>query len=166
MIVLGCIAAIPGATFAMATDIQAQATLRAAGIDADIKTYPQELIFAPAASHGVLADGAFDMFLATYGNDADPDSSWILTCARVEPHGYNESHYCNPGLDRLEAAALATYDTAERAGLYAQIDDVLARDVPIVFVAWPKAVFGMNPHLKGFTYNGLLTTWNAAAWSL
>jgi peptide/nickel transport system substrate-binding protein len=160
------IAAIPGATSDMETDIQAQAMLRDVGIDADIKTYPQELIFAPAASHGVLANGTFDMFLGTYGNDADPDSSWILTCARVEPHGYNESHYCNPELDRLEAAALATYDPAERARFYAQIDDVLARDVPIVFVAWPKAVFGMNPRLKGFTFNGLLATWNAAAWSL
>jgi peptide/nickel transport system substrate-binding protein len=128
------IAAIPGATSDMETDIQAQAMLRDVVIDADIKTYPQELIFAPAASHGVLANGTFDMFLRTYGNDADPDSSWILTCARVEPHSYNESHYCNPELDRLEAAALATYDPAERARFYAHIDDVLARDVPIWLV--------------------------------
>lgn len=160
------IAAVSGATSATATHIQAQAMLRSVGIDVDIKSYPQELIFAPAASHGVLADGTFDMFLATYSNGGEPDSSWILTCARVEPHGYNESHYCNPELDRLEAAALMTFDFRERSQYYARIDEILARDVPIVFIAWPKAVFGMNPHLKGFTYNGLLTAWDAAAWTL
>jgi hypothetical protein len=38
-------------------------------------------------------------------------------------------------------------------------------DGPIVFVAWPNDVFAMNQRLNGFTFNGLLLTWNAAAWS-
>jgi peptide/nickel transport system substrate-binding protein len=160
------IAQIAGATSFNADNTFVQAMLHAVGIEIDIKTYSAELIFAPAAAKGILAVGTFDLFHSAYFNGFDPDSSWYLTCARVEPQGYNESRYCNPHLDALEYRALLTDNIAQRKRLYAAIDATIRADVPIVMCVWPKAVYASNPALRGFAFNGASATWNAADWSL
>jgi peptide/nickel transport system substrate-binding protein len=155
-----------GASGEEATNTRAQAMLHAAGIDAQLKAYSNELVFAPASAGGVLATGTFDLFYASYENSFDPDSSWILTCRRREPAGYNESRYCNPALDRLEALGLSTFDPGRRKAYYRQIDRIVQDEMPIVFVAWPKIAYGMSVRLRGFAFNGNAANWNAYQWSL
>jgi peptide/nickel transport system substrate-binding protein len=155
-----------GATEQNALTTRVQSMLHSAGIDAQIKAVTSELLFAPAAEHGVLADGAYDLLVTTYGNFADPDPSWILTCARVEPKGYNESRYCNPALDRLAQEGLDSYDPAVRKAKYAAIEKIVAADVPIAYLFWSKSIYGMNPRLRGFSYDGQSATWNASNWYL
>ncbi len=42
---------------------------------------------------------------------------------------------------------------------------LLARDVPLVFVYWPKDVEAFDPRLHGFAPNPVTAAWNAEAWS-
>jgi peptide/nickel transport system substrate-binding protein len=160
------LATTAGLQTAMTVNILTQAMLHDVGIDASVKSYSSELIFAQAAAHGVLATGTFDLFYATYGDDTDGDTSWLLTCARVEPKGYNESRYCNDQLDAVQAAGLATFDRTARQRDYEQLNRLLVENVPMIFVAWPKTIYGRNPRLHGFVFSGNSGTWNAYQWSL
>jgi peptide/nickel transport system substrate-binding protein len=155
-----------GRTTEIGVATQLQAMLHRVGIEVTIQTASSEILFAPLGSGGLLAGGKYDLLYTSYFASFDPDSSWILTCDQIEPHGDNESRYCNRQLDALEAAGLATYDVAARKRIYAQIDRLVDRDVPMIFVAWPTIVYGMNVHLLGFAFNGTSATWNAGRWQL
>ena len=87
--------------------VQLQQMLRAVGIGLTIKPYPYKGIFA---FDGPIVNGRFD--LAVFGNTLpyDPDSTSTLTCANFAPKGENESRTCDPVIDALERAGLATDD--------------------------------------------------------
>jgi len=160
------LAELAGATRATTIDTLAQAMWRSVGVDVTTKTYSGETIFAPTASRGVLATGNFDLYFDTYTTFFDPDSSWLLTCSRAEPRGFNESRFCNHDVDDLESAALGAGNQRERRLAYARVDRLVQDSVPLIFVSWPQAVFGVSSHLRGFSYNGISKTWDVFRWTL
>jgi peptide/nickel transport system substrate-binding protein len=146
-------------------ELLAQSMLRSAGIESFLKTYSREMAFAPEHSGGIIARGNFDIFFASYSYRFDPDSSWLFTCAQVEPKGFNESRYCNPHLDALEVAGRGTYDPSLRRRYYAEIQQVLNEDQPVIFLSWPMDVTGINPSLKKAfepdgTFNDRIEQWS------
>ena len=58
--------------------VQIQAMLRQAGIDVNVKSYPADVLFAPAGEGGVLQLGNFDLSLAGWYAGVDPDESTQL----------------------------------------------------------------------------------------
>jgi ABC-type transport system substrate-binding protein len=68
-------------------------------------------------------------------------------------------------MDAAQAAGLATFDRTARKLAYARSQDLLARDVPVVFVWWPKEVAAYDARLRGFAPNPITPTWNAQDWS-
>ena len=146
----------------VAVDIQAD--LRAVGIDAQVKGYNSALMFAGLSAGGIYQGGNFDLAWYTMTLGIDPDSSGRFTCNAIPPNGQNYSRYCDAAMDRAQTAGLTHYDEASRKRAYAASQQLLARDVPLVFVYWPKDVEAYDPRLRGFAPNPVTAAWNAQDW--
>ena len=94
---------------------------------------------------------------------ADPDDRFLLGCTGAAK---NYMRYCDPVVDDLEARAATDPSRERRKALYAGIDRIVARDVPIVYLFNPTYVYAFAPHLAGFAPNAFVPTWNAYDWSL
>ncbi len=146
--------------------VQIQAYLAAVGIGVELKGYNGSMMFAPLSAGGVYQGGNFDLAWYTMTLGIDPDSSGRFTCGAVPPNGQNYSRYCNKEMDAAQFAGLATFDQNARKRAYAKSQELLARDVPIVFVFWPKDSEAFDQRLHGFAPNPITPAWNAQEWSL
>ncbi|HEY4440303.1 MAG TPA: ABC transporter substrate-binding protein [Candidatus Elarobacter sp.] len=145
--------------------VQIQAYLRAAGIDVQLKGYTTQMMFGAYAAGGVYQSGNFDLAWYTMTLGIDPDASGRFTCGAIPPNGQNYSRYCDHAMDAAQAAGLGTFDAAARKRAYARSQELLARDVPVVFVYWPKDTQAYDARLHGFRPNPVVSTWNAHEWS-
>ncbi|MBV9646603.1 MAG: hypothetical protein JO043_03980, partial [Candidatus Eremiobacteraeota bacterium] len=84
----------------------------------------------------------------------------------IPPNGQNYSRYCNAEMDAAQADGLRYYDSARRKRAYARSQQLLARDVPIVFVFWPKDVEVASDRVYGMAPNPVVPSWNAEKWGL
>lgn len=146
--------------------LQLQAMMQQAGIHAEIKYYPGDILFAPAGEGGILQLGKFDLSLAGWYAGIDPDDSAQFMCSNVPPGGYNYSRYCNPDMEAAQNAALTHYDRASRTAAYYKIQQLLARDNPEIFFWWTRQMEPINPDFKGFDPNPVTESWNAWQWSI
>jgi peptide/nickel transport system substrate-binding protein len=133
------------------------------GIDVTIKSVSNALLFLPAHEGGALASGHFDLAYVPWAMGADPDDRFLLGCTGAAK---NYMRYCDPVVDELEARAATDPSRERRKALYAGIDRIVARDVPIVYLFNPTYVYAFAPHLAGFAPNAFVPTWNAYDWSL
>jgi peptide/nickel transport system substrate-binding protein len=146
--------------------ISVQAALRSIGIDVPIKTYPPALLFAPYGMGGILATGKFDLDLTGWIAGIDPNNADQFSCPALPPNGSNITRFCSPALDAAQQAALTNYDQAKRKSAYAQIQRMLAVNVPEIFFWYPRQIQPTNPDLKGFSPNPVNEAWNAYQWEI
>jgi peptide/nickel transport system substrate-binding protein len=139
----------------------AQRAFEERGLDVTIKQISNAQLFLPQT--GVLAAGAFDLAYVPWTMSADPDDGFLYGCAAAAK---NSMRYCDPQVERLEAAALATPDRTARRRAYRALDRIVARDVPIVYLFNPSYVYAYRKRLHGFAPNAFSPTWNAYDWSL
>jgi peptide/nickel transport system substrate-binding protein len=144
--------------------VMVQSWLRAVGIRATIKTYPGSMLFA-LGPIGVLDPGKYDLDISGFSSSADPDDSDEFTCNHRPPNGFNWTRYCTREMDRLQDQALSTYNQAARKTAYAKIEDLLARDVPQVYIYYQPQISAINPALQNFKPSMITATWNAEQWS-
>jgi len=112
------------------------------------------------AAQAMLRKRGVDVEMKTISN-AQLFSS-ILRCGAPS----NYMRYCNSRVDRLEAAALISPSRIERKALYAQIERIVAADVPILYLFNANYIYAYRKELAGFYPNAFLPTWNAAGWRL
>ncbi|MBC5803012.1 MAG: hypothetical protein GIX03_08440, partial [Candidatus Eremiobacteraeota bacterium] len=141
------------------------AMLRAVGIDVTLKSYTVSLYYGPMATGGILASGKYEAGLFEWYAGTDPDDSSQLLCAQRPPDGYNWARYCNAQMDAAQRIALTKYDRPTRKRAYATIQELLARDNPMVYLWWPRQIEAVNGDLKNFRPNGIIEGWNAYQWS-
>lgn len=146
--------------------VQLQAMLRAVGINAEVKTYPGDLLYAPAGAGGIIHGGNFDIMIWPWYAGIDPDNSSQFACANMPPHGYNDMRYCNPEMERLQKQALTHYDRRTRAAAYHAIEALVVRDNPIVPFWWQRQQQAISDRFKGFAPNPVVESWNAWEWSV
>lgn len=155
---------------ASATDrnlaVYVASALRDVGIDVALKSYSLSLFYAPASAGGPLSSGNFDAALSVWYAGSDPDDSTQLLCDQVAPRGWNWERYCEPAMDAAQAVALSHYDRPSRKRAYSQIERLLARDAPFVYLFWPRQIEPVDARLLGFRPNGLIEDWNAYQWTL
>lgn len=137
-----------------------QEALRQRGVAVGIKAVSNAQLFVPGT--GTLARGRFDLAYVPWTMGSDPDDSSVLRCGAPS----NYMHWCDPRVDALEAAALASNDRRERRGLYARIAADVAQEVPILYLFNAQYVYAYRRRLSGFRPNAFLPTWNAFAWTL
>ena len=146
--------------------IEIQEMLKEAGINVMVKTYPGNVLFAPAGEGGVLQLGNFDLSLAGWFSGIDPDDSSQFGCKNFPPGGYNYSRYCSSDMEKAQQLALEHYDRAARKGDYFKIQELLARDVPEIFFWDLRQMHVISTDFKGFDPNPVTESWNAWQWSI
>ena len=105
-----------------------QQQLRGVGIALDIRTFESATFLADVMS------GAFQFYsLRWIGGNEDPDIFDAAFHSRnFPPAGRNRSFYSNPRIDNLIDQARRETDQGVRKTLYAEVQEILAHDVPSI----------------------------------
>jgi peptide/nickel transport system substrate-binding protein len=110
----------------MAAVLQQQ--LREAGIALDIRT------FEFATFYSDVTKGSFQLFsLRWIGGNEDPDIfEYIFYSTSTPPKRANRGYYANPRADALIDAGRRELDQGKRKAIYAELQRVLAEDLPYI----------------------------------
>jgi peptide/nickel transport system substrate-binding protein len=105
-----------------------QRQLREVGIVLDIRTFEFATFFSD------VTHGAFQMYgLRWIGGNEDPDIfEYAFDSAKFPPNGANRGFYSNPKLDALIDRARQEIDPNLRKPLYAEVQRILADDLPYI----------------------------------
>jgi peptide/nickel transport system substrate-binding protein len=105
-----------------------QQQLRDAGIELEIRTFEFATFFAD------VTRGAFQLYsLRWVGGNEDPDIfEYAFHSDKFAPRGANRGYYSNRRLDALIDQGRRETDQNVRRKLYAQIQEILAEDVPYI----------------------------------
>ncbi|HWT05373.1 MAG TPA: peptide ABC transporter substrate-binding protein [Xanthomonadales bacterium] len=159
------LAGYAGSPSARSFDVLVQSELRAIGIDAQIKDYAPATFFAPAAAGGPIAAGNYDLAPLNWLSGTDLDNAVLFTCGARPPNGRNYENYCSPEMEAVQHEARRTYDDTKRRALYAKIEALVVRDVPMLFISHPKIRVYRNVDLHRPQPNGVTLWWHVAEWS-
>jgi peptide/nickel transport system substrate-binding protein len=156
---------IAGATNFERVGLLLQSSLRKAGIDLAIKTYPYNSIFQ--APDGPVYGGSYDIALYSNTLNWDPDIYNFVACDRWYPKGQNIFRFCDPKLDALERAGLQTDDPAKRAAIYRAAGRRMWETNPYVPIYNGRRLIVRNADLRNYTVNPTSTPWwNAWQWDI
>ncbi|MBV9737535.1 MAG: peptide ABC transporter substrate-binding protein [Candidatus Eremiobacteraeota bacterium] len=159
-------ASAQGSSAAQAITTLAQSQLKAVGVDVSIKSFTYTLLYAPMQDNGIYLGGKYDLNISAWVSGADPDDSSQFTCATIPPKGNNWYRFCNKEFDAQEAIALTHYDRPTRKRAYARTQEIMAQQIPGVFLFYRKEISAVNPDLRGFSPNGITETWDAYRWQI
>ena len=126
-----------------------QQQLRDVGIALDIRTYEFATFLADVTS------GAFQLYsLRWIGGNEDPDIfDTVFHSTNIPPKGRNRSFYSNPRVDVLIDRARRESDQNVRKRLYAELQELLAQDMPYVNLWYFDNVLVHSKHVHGITLN-------------
>ena len=126
-----------------------QQQLRDVGIALDIRTFEFATFFADVTS------GAFQVYsLRWIGGNEDPDIfEYSFHSNRFPPNGANRGFYSNPRIDSLIDEARRQTDQNVRKRLYAEVQEVLAQDVPYIDLWYFDNVLVHTRRVRNLTLN-------------
>jgi peptide/nickel transport system substrate-binding protein len=126
-----------------------QQQLREVGIALDIRSFEFATFFSD------VTRGAFQMYgLRWIGGNEDPDIfEYAFHSAKFPPNGANRSFYSNPKVDKLIDQARQETDPNVRKPLYAEIQRILAQDVPSINLWYLDNVLVHNIRVKNLQLN-------------
>ena len=143
---------------------QVQAYWRAVGVDTAVKSMPLNVIRGPG---GPAERGTFGVFYATIGFDVDPSRDTLLSSQSLPPNGNDLARYSTPEVERLIDLGASTYDRAQRAAYYAQLQRLVNHDMPDIPIAWPRFIYAVNSDLRGFAPETVNSDfWNVQDWRI
>ena len=126
-----------------------QAQMREIGIRVDLQVPEYAVVFSALRTPNLN----FHLMLSAWGNlTGDGDFSLFpnFQSEQVPPRGWNTSRYLNPAFNKVVTEARVSLNPAERRQLYAQAQDMLARDVPVIPVYDMDNIAVMRSYVKGF----------------
>jgi len=134
---------------AMATILKEQ--LAEAGVTVDIQLVPPDVYYG--------ADNLWleaDFSITDWGARAAPQNYLDLayTCGAK----WNESHWCDPEVDKLAAQAAVESDRAKRAKIYKEIQQIMIDSGPVLVPFFNNSLWGANKRVKGIIPTGYLGT--------
>ncbi|MGA8867302.1 MAG: ABC transporter substrate-binding protein [Candidatus Sulfotelmatobacter sp.] len=105
-----------------------QQQLREVGIALDIRSFEFATFFSD------VTRGEFQMYgLRWIGGNEDPDIfEYAFDSAKFPPNGANRGYYSNPRVDALIDQARRAVDPRIRKPLYAEVQSILAEDLPYI----------------------------------
>ncbi len=122
-----------------------QQQLRQVGIALDIQSYEFATFFSD------ISQGRFGIYSMHWiGGNEDPDIfHYAFASASVPPHGANRGYYSNGKVDALLAQAQQQINIADRRAAYAQVQQILARDLPVIPLWYLDSVIVYNRRITG-----------------
>ena len=135
------------ASRAMAAVFQQQ--LREVGIALDIRSFEFATFFSD------VTHGEFQIYsLRWIGGNEDPDIfEYAFDSARIIPNGANRQYYSNPRVDALIAKASTELDQNARKQDYAEIQQILAEDLPYINLWYFDNVMVYSKRVRGLQMN-------------
>jgi peptide/nickel transport system substrate-binding protein len=126
-----------------------QQQLRDAGIVLDIRTFEFATFFSD------VTHGEFQLYsLRWIGGNEDPDIfEYAFHSARFTPHGANRSFYANSRVDALIDQARRAVDQNTRKQFYAEIQQILADDLPYINLWYYDNVLVASRRVRNLTLN-------------
>lgn len=122
-----------------------QAQLAQVGIALDVRTYEWGTLYAQVRS------GNFELCALAWVGIGDPDLYFLAFHSTMgPPAGYNRGGYANPRMDRLTGLARVTTDAISRRALYARVQELAARELPVLPLWWENRVVVHTRRLQGF----------------
>lgn len=105
-----------------------QQQLHDAGIALDIRTFEFATFFSD------VTRGEYQLHsLRWVGGNEDPDIfEYVFHSDKFTPHGANRTYYSNPRVDGIINQARSELDLAKRKTLYAELQQIVAEDLPYV----------------------------------
>jgi len=102
----------------------------------------------------------FEAIVMGWNVPVDPDQFVVWHSSEARPEGLNNIQYSNPEVDALLEAGRASCNQAERVKDYHRLQEVLAEDLPVLFLYFRDAlpavaarVRGVDPGAAGILYN-------------
>ncbi len=131
----------------MAAVLQQQ--LREVGIALDIRTFEFATFFSD------VTRGAFQFYsLRWIGGNEDPDIfEYVFHSAKFPPHGANRGYYANPRVDALIDQARSELDQNTRKQLYAEIQRILAEELPYINLWYQDNVLVHSKRVRNLMLN-------------
>lgn len=132
---------------AMAAVFQQQ--LREVGIALDIRSFESATFFSD------VTHGEFQVYsLRWLGANEDPDIfEYAFSSGRIIPNGANRQYYSNPRVDALIAQASTEPDQNSRKQDYAEIQQILAEELPYINLWYFDNVMVYSKRVRGLEMN-------------
>jgi peptide/nickel transport system substrate-binding protein len=126
-----------------------QQQLRDVGIALDIRSFESATFLSD------VVHGAFQMYgLRWIGGNEDPDIfEYAFHSAKFPPNGANRGHYANPKVDALIDLARREVDPARRKPLYAEVQRILADELPYIDLWYLDNVLVHNKRVSNLKLN-------------
>jgi peptide/nickel transport system substrate-binding protein len=105
----------------------------------------------------------FQMILLGISESADPDQTQNYKSTSIGGGALNGSGYKNPQVDSLLDQGVQTVDRNKRKQIYAQIQDILMRDLPTPLLTYPKGIWGVSKRVQNFNV-GAWTQYGPRPW--
>jgi len=126
-----------------------QQQLREVGIALDIRSFEFATFFSD------VQHGAFQMYgLRWIGGNEDPDIlEYAFHSSKFPPNGANRDYYSNPKVDALIDEARKEVDPKLRKPLYAEVQRILAEDLPYINLWYLDNVMVHTNRVRNLTLN-------------
>lgn len=126
-----------------------QQQLRDVGIALDVRSFEFATFFSD------VQHGAFQMYgLRWIGGNEDPDIfEYAFHSSRFPPNGANRVFYLNPRVDALIDQARRQTDPAVRKPLYAEVQQIIAEDLPYINLWYLDNVLVHTNRVHGISLN-------------
>ena len=118
-----------------------------------------------------LENSKFDLLMAAWVAKTDPDSSMLWYSKQIPTQengmiGQNYVAYINPEMDKLLEDGIRIDDREARKKIYLRMQEILAEDVPYIFVNFYAVVHGVREILGNYKPNPTTGLWNVHEWYL
>ncbi len=125
-----------------------QQQLRQIGIELDIRSFESATFMAD------VTHGAFQMYgLRWVGGNEDPDIFYVFHSSRFPPNGANRGFYQNQKVDALIDEARREVDPKVRAPIYAEVQTVVANELPYIDLWYLDNVLVHNKRVRNVQLN-------------
>lgn len=122
-----------------------QADLLKIGVQSTIVSYPWK------EYKDVLAKEEGDAFFYGWiGDNGDPDNFLSLLETKEIKSTLNSAHYSNAKVDELLVKARLASDMAERTKYYSELQQIVVKDAPWVFISHSKDMVAVSPKVKNY----------------
>ncbi|MCI4626172.1 MAG: peptide-binding protein [Candidatus Magnetoovum sp. WYHC-5] len=106
----------------------------------------------------------FDAVVMGWSIGLDPDQYDIWHSSKTAEHEFNFVSYANSEVDKLLEEGRITLDVEKRKAIYYQVQDILAEDLPYIFLYVPDSLVMLNKKIKGIKPSPIGIGYNQRQW--